>query len=135
MQVGFETEVGAPIRELSYWPQVILLCFLPFFLAVSPELNFLLLDKFSPDAAFVFLIHMLSTGQATSTCACWIVNVCEGLTAQVCSWQEGGLPRDSRWSCAAAESSYPAYHHSLAHPCAGGGDACCGTQPGSFQLC
>lgn len=37
-----------------------------------------------------------------------------------------GEKRDGRWSCSAAENSYPSLAHSLMHPCAAGGNACCG---------
>ena len=37
----------------------------------------------------------------------------------------GGEGKDGKWSCQ-PDSSMPALSHSLAHPCSGGGTACCG---------
>lgn len=38
---------------------------------------------------------------------------------------ETGLVRDGAWSCE-GKHEYPKMHHSLMHPCAGAGKACCG---------
>jgi hypothetical protein len=44
------------------------------------------------------------------------------------TWKDSdtGLLRDGAWACGISAHDYPTMHHSLLHPCAGDGQACCG---------